>query len=283
MSDDKKARHDSEYKALLALYISLLKAFNGGDKEEALYDLAELRTDYAFRHVLEGLGIDYDEALLLLKSKNDENLTERDKEMQKRLIAAISNLIEFSVCEEYQLYDETSELIGDSEIDFNSDEYDELIGLCGKYNDTYAAIENGDIEYAGLMAMRWLSFSSADYLVYWTQNDALVRPWHMALQGYAAPKDEFPAWMIPPIEWNCRCFLENLEVSASADKNIRNIKGTSNKLEKPKELDNVFNESLATCGRIFGQSHSYFKVKKSDRKMLQGFVSRLKEKYNGQV
>ena len=62
MSDDKKARHDSEYKALLALYISLLKAFNGGDKEEALYDLAELRTDYAFRHVLEGLGIDYDEA-----------------------------------------------------------------------------------------------------------------------------------------------------------------------------------------------------------------------------
>lgn len=280
MTEEKKARHDSEYQSMLALFIALISSLKNGDKTEALFALAELRTDITFSYVLQGLDIDLDEALMLLQNIDDNNITQSDKEKRDRLIAAINNLIDFSVCEEYQLYDEVVDYIGDDEIDVNSDEYDELLLLCQKYNDYYAAVENSDIEYAGAMAAMWMRMSARDYLVYWTQNDMKVRPWHMALQGYAAPRDEFPSWMIPPIEYNCRCFLESLEIGSVAGQ-IHKIVGSAKTLEKPKQLSDVYNESLATCGRIFGPSHSYFTVKEADRDMLQSFVSRLRGKYYG--
>lgn len=278
MTEEQQAEHDSDYQSLVALFNMLLKSLRTNDKEEALYALAELRTEIAFKHVTKGLGIEVDEAITLLKSSDDENLTQHNKDLIDRLSAAIFNLIDFSVCEEYQLYDEVLEMVGDSEIDFNSDEYDDLLAICKKYNDQYSAIENSDIEYAGVMAALWIKMSTNDYVVYWTQNDAKVRPWHMALQGYAAPRDEFPAWMIPPIEYNCRCYLEILEVPYASVK-LNQVKGSAIRLEKPKQLNEVYSESLAKCGRIFGSSHSYFSVKESDKAMLMKFVARLKEKY----
>lgn len=279
MTAERQARHDSEYQSLLALFIALLRSLREGDTEESLYALCELRTDLAFKHVLDGLGVEYDEAVMLLQNAGDENLTQYDKDLRERLIAAIQNLIDFSVCEEYQLYDETVETLGDSELDFNSEDYENLLAICKKYNDTYAAIENSDIEYAGKMAALWIRISAHDYVVYWTQNDAKVRPWHMALQGYAAPRDEFPSWMIPPIEYNCRCYLEVLEI-ASINGRLHRLKGAAKNIEKPQELNDVYSESLAKCGRIFGPSHNYFTVKEGDREMLLGFVSKLKEKYH---
>ncbi len=278
MTEEQQTQHDSDYQSLTALFIALLKSLHTNDKEEALYALSELRTEIAFNHVVKGLGIDIDEAMMLLQSSDDSTLTQYDKNMRDRLKAAILNLIDFSVCEEYQLYDEVLDVVGEAEIDFNSDDYDDLLALCKKYNDQYSAIENSDIEYAGIMAALWLKMSAKAYVVYWTQNDAKVRPWHMALQGYAAPRDEFPSWMIPPIEYNCRCFLEILEVPY-ADAKLKNLKGAADKLVKPKQLNGVYEESLAKCGRIFSPAHNYFNVKDSDRNMLSGFVSRLKEKY----
>lgn len=278
MSEEQQARHDSEYQSLLALFISLLKSFHTDNEEEALYALSELRTELAFKHVLDGLGVDMDEAMMLLKSAGDTNLTHQDQELLDRIKAAILNLIDFSVCEEYQLYNEVDEMIGDDEIDFNSDDYEDLLAICEKYNDIYAIIENSDIEYAGKIAAMWIRMSANDYVVYWTQNDAKVRPSHMALQGYAAPRDEFPSWMIPPIEYNCRCFLEVLEI-ASINGKLHQLKGLAKNIEKPKKLSDVYSESLAKCGRIFGPSHNYFVVNESDKEMLQGFVAKLKEKY----
>ena len=280
MSDEEKAQHDSEYQSMVALFVSLLRSIHSDERSEALYAMAELRTDITFNRVIKGLGIDFDEAMTLLRNTEDNNITQRDKDFRARLEAAVNNLIDFSVCEEYQLFDEVIETVGDDEIDFNSDDYDELLALCRKYNDLYAAIENADIEYAGVMASFWMKMSATDYAVYWTQNDAKVRPWHMALQGYAAPRDEFPSWMIPPIEYNCRCFLEILEVP-HADAKLSNIKGSAIGMEKPKQLSGVYEESLAKCGRIFGAAHSYFSVKESDKDMLSSFVKRLKEKYYG--
>lgn len=282
MSEEDKAQHDSDYKDLLALYIALLAAWKREDKEESLYALSELRTQQAFNHVLKGLGIDEDKAMELLKNSEDNNITQQDKDMRDRVIAAIRNLIDFSVCEEYQLYDEVADIVGEDDINFNSEDYEDLLLLCEKYNDTYAAIENADIEYAGTMAAFWMRLSAADYLVYWTQNDAKVRPWHMELQGYAAPRDEFPAWMIPPIEYNCRCFLESLERSAVMGK-MHNIKGSAKDIKRPKKVSEVYSESLAKCGRIFGPAHNYFNVKETDKEMLQGFVSRLREKYYAEI
>lgn len=278
MTEEQQTEHDSDYQSLVALFIQLLKSLHNDDKDEALYALSELRTDIAFKHVANGLGIEVDNALQLLKNSEDENLTQYEKDLIDRLTAGILNLIDFSVCEEYQLYEEVLDVVGDTEIDFNSDEYDDLLALCKKYNDQYSAIENSDIEYAGAIATLWMKMSATDYAVYWTQNDAKVRPWHMALQGYAAPRDEFPSWMIPPIEYNCRCFLEILE-TPRADAKLSQIKGSAKDFIKPKQLNSVYSESLAKCGRIFGPTHSYFSIKDTDKDMLMSFVSRLREKY----
>lgn len=282
MSDDEKAQHESEYKALLALFIALLKNLHTDSKEEALYELCELRAEFAINHALKGMNLSVDEALMLLQNYDDENLTQRDKDIRDRVVAAVNNLIDFAVCEEYQLYLEASQKVGDDDIDFNSDDYEDIEDLCDKYNDIYAAIENSDIEYAMAIAAWWVSIARKEYLVYWTQNDTKVRPWHMALQGYAAPRDEFPAWMIPPIEWNCRCFLTTLEqgvMGSSSD--VKKVMGSALKVKKPEQISDVFSESVAKCGRIFSDSHPYFKIKDSDKEMLDGFVKRIRQNYYG--
>lgn len=281
MSQEQKDRHDDEYKSLEALFIVLLRCLHTDEEESALAALAELRTDIAFQYVCRGMGVEVDEAMMLIKNQADSNLTQYDKDLRDRLIAAINNLIDFSVCQEYQLYDEVLDSLNDADIDFDSEEYQGLLGLCEKYNDKYSSIENSDIEYAGKIAALWITISSGDYLTYWTQNDANVRPWHMALQGYTAHKNDFPSWMIPPIEYNCRCFLECTPVSY-AQIEAPHIKGSIKALEKPSQISNVYSESLAKCGRIFNSSHSYFTVKEKDKEMLMRIVDNIKEKYYGQ-
>ena len=126
MSDDEKAQHESEYKALLALFIALLKNLHTDSKEEALYELCELRAEFAINHALKGMNLSVDEALMLLQNYDDENLTQRDKDIRDRVVAAVNNLIDFAVCEEYQLYLEASQKVGDDDIDFNSDDYEDI-------------------------------------------------------------------------------------------------------------------------------------------------------------
>ena len=281
MTEEEKSQHKEDYLTLQALFIALLHSLHSQNEEAALYDLMEMRLDIAFKNVIEGLGIDYSSAISLIRSDNDENLTQYERDLRDRIEAALLNLIDFCVCEEYQLYEEVLERVGDKKIDTDNEDYEYLLTLCEKYNDKYAAVENADIRYSGMMAAMWLKLSAADYLVYWTQNDTKVRPWHMELQGYAAPRDEFPSWMIPPIEYNCRCFLGILEVPY-AKSSLSNIKGSAKHLQKPQQLSDIYAESLAKCGRIFGPSHPYFEINKNGIDMLNGFVNQLISKYHGE-
>ena len=174
----------------------------------------------------------------------------------------------------------------DPNFDFDTDDLDfddedamsDYVKLCEKYNKVYAAVENSDIEYAMAMAWRWLRWNSETYLTYMTQNDDRVRPWHYALQGFTAKRDDFPAWMIPPIEWGCRCFLVN-DSNYYSKLDIRNVQAKAP--EKPKELDGVFAESVCKCGRIFSKSHHYFNIDKKDTRMLKGIVKNIRKVYYG--
>ena len=287
LTDDEKKEREKEYEALFALFLTFLKNLgNELSREEALEELAELRAELAISHLFRGLNIDEDDALQLLENIDDDNLTQEDKDKRAVIIAGINNLIEFAVCEEYQLSERVDEYIEDNELDHDDLDYedeelmDELGGLCHLYNDTYAAVENGDIEYAAGMALGWIHYEENQYLTYMTQNDDRVRPWHFVLQGFTARKSEFPEWMIPPIEWGCRCFLETSggDVYAKGSK-LKDVKAKAP--AKPSQLDDVFSESLCKCGRIFGKSHPYFDVKEKDVAMLDGFVKKIKEKYYG--
>lgn len=291
-SDDDKAQHKKEFEALTALFVNFLKNIHSDSREEAEYALMELRADLIINHAYDGFQIDEEEALQLLKNIDDNSLTKEDKEKRDRLVAAVENLIMFAVCEEYHVAEKATSLYHsrvdadeDYDIDFNDPDdiegYDDINAL---YNDAYALVENGDVAYAMGVARMWLGFGSDELLTYWTMNDAKVRPWHMALQGYTARRDEFPSWMIPPIEYNCRCFLIS---SDSADEvwnkgvELRRVMGKAP--QKPKQLKNsVYSESVAKCGKIFGDAHPYFTINDSDKEFLDKCVKRIKSKYYGQ-
>ena len=237
------------------------------DVEEALEALAAARAELACMHAFKGFNMTAEEALMLLKNQSDNTLTKEDKDKRDRLVAAVDNLIEFSVCEEYQLYNQLP-----AEIDLNNpEEMADYYDLCEQYNHTYAAVENSDIEFAMGVALGWIHYTEKTILTYMTQGDHRVRPWHAALEGFSATPGDFPAWMIPPIEWGCRCYLVNSDGIA--------VHNATKSPDIPKQIDGVFSESVAKCGRIFGKSHSYFKVKKSDKDMLKGMVERIKVKY----
>ena len=254
-----------------------------------------LRAQYAIGHAIDGFKMDVDEALQLLKNTKDDTLTQSDIEKRARLVAAVDNLIEFAVCAEYQMYKEVLKHnpdIYDDEVDFNDDdEVTPYYNICNKYNDTYAAVENGDIKYAMGIAYEWLWCSANTYLTYMTQNDDRVRPWHYALQGFTARRDDFPSWMIPPIEWGCRCFLmsESGEIIADGDKAKEVVAATglqhseqfADVPEKPDEIDDVFSESVCKCGRIFSKAHPYFNVAKADKDKLQEYVDDIRKQYYG--
>lgn len=289
MSDYDKAQHESEYKALLAIFVNFLKNIHSDSRDEILYALMELRADLAISHAFKGFNIDPEEALMLLKNLEDDNLTQEDKDKRDRIVAAVNNLIEFAVCEEYQvakkadgLYESHVNEEADYEIDYNDPEdIDGYLDICTLYNSTYAAVENADIEYAMSVAYKWIHTAANEYLTYWTMNDNKVRPWHLALQGYTARRDDFPAWMIPPIEWHCRCFLiaASGEEATAKGVGIRQVEASMPK--KPSQLDGVFSESVCKCGRIFGKSHSYFQVASKDKQFLQDCVTNIKSKYYG--
>ena len=284
LSDEDKDDSQAEYEELLPLFINLVKSLRDPDnKKQALLDLARLRAQLAISHAFEGFDIEQDEAIRLINQTGD--LSELDEEKKKRLIAAINNLIEFSVCEEYQLMTNIYKTLPD--FDFDSDEFDAdneeamepLEELNKKYNLIYAGVENMDIEYAMMIALAWVSSGKEATLTYMTQNDDRVRPWHFALQGFSAKKDDFPSWMIPPIEWGCRCFL----VDSNGDSVINqlDLHVFAKAPKKPKQIDDVFSESVAKCGRIFGKSHSYFKVGDKDKDALKEMVELIKQDWYG--
>ena len=91
----------------------------------------------------------------------------------------------------------------------DTEEYeDDCEDACQRYNKTYADTENDDIEFAMGVAAGWVKYNDDSVLIYTTQGDERVRPWHADLEGISYPKSSFPEWLIPPIDWGCRCYLE---------------------------------------------------------------------------
>lgn len=235
------------------------------------------RADFAVRHAFEGFGISYDEALELLK--NAEGLTDEERVQRDILVAAVDNLVDFSVAEEYHVADEVSDYEDElSEMDEDSEEYEDLmealIAICNKYNNRYAYVENMDIEYAMIVAAYLSSLQDDTVLMYMTMGDERVRPWHLQYEGYTAPRSQFPAWLIPPIEHQCRCYL----VEDSRSSALSQIQAQKEP-EMPEWFDRTFKESVANGGRIFSEEHSYFQIDKDSIARLGEIADRIKAIY----
>ena len=205
--------------------------------------------------------MDFDEALSILRNHNNFT-TESERQQHEILVAAIDNLIDFAAAEEMTMISELPEEV-DEEclLDYET--------ICEQYNLTYAEAENEQVLFAAKMAAWWMAVNAESVITYMTQGDERVRPWHLSLEGVFYRKSEFPAELIPPIEWGCRCYLiangfAAVRASLSIDK-CRSM------------VDPVFRESLATGGRIFTDAHRYFDTQLPE--FVQKIVKRLKSKF----
>lgn len=128
------------------------RAENSAEAWEVFEDIVALRASFLIDRVLTGLRMDFDKAFDLLKNFNS-SLTERERQERDILVAAIENLVDFAVAEEFQMINELPE-----ELDIEDmEEYEEI---CEKYNFQYASVENEDVLYSASMAYWWIGIAS---------------------------------------------------------------------------------------------------------------------------
>lgn len=237
----------------------------------------DLRADFAIHHAIKGFGMEWDDALLIIQS-DISSLTEEERNRRDVIVAAINNLVDFAVAEEYQMYEDVlDEYDEEEEEDADEEEIKEkLIAICKRYNETWANVENLDIEYAMMIAAALVVISNDSSLMYMTQGDERVRPWHLQYEGFTAPKRSFPEWLIPPIEHQCRCYLVEVD-------GVAKLPDIQNKVvrvpEMPPEFNRTFKESVALGGRIFSDEHPYFQIEESVFGRLSEISQKIKDKY----
>ena len=129
-------RHHEEFLALIAIFEKLLYSIpNDMESWEVMEELMALRADFAIHHALNGFGLEYDTALDLLRTAED-GLTEAEKAKRNVIVAAVDNLVDFAVAEEYQMALELPEF----EAELEEDDLEEVMAIFAKYNDRYALI-----------------------------------------------------------------------------------------------------------------------------------------------
>ena len=254
-----------EYLMVLTAFRRLMDSLeDSAESWRVMEEIIMLRTASLYSRVLEGLHMDFDRALGLLRNHN-EFTTLQEKEQRDILVAAIENLVEFAAAEEYAMM---TGVLEQSE----NEEPEDYEGICEKYNLTYADTENEQVLYAAGIAGWWINQSSGTLITYMTQGDERVRDTHLALEGLTYPKGSFPSELIPPIEWGCRCYLvaddSRAHVYASAASQSGYIK----------KMNPVFSGSLATKGKIFSDAHPYFTSGFRENSRIQTIVKRLKNK-----
>jgi len=239
-----KAQTERDYKVLFAAFKRFLDVYeNSSESFEVMEEIISLRAGFLIDRVIFGMRLDFDTALNLLRRHNDFT-TELERQQRDILVAAIDNLVDFAVAEEFSMAEELPEI-------YEKDSPGEFEKIFEKYNLSYATQENQDVLYAAGIAAWWLTISEESIVTFMTQSDERVRAWHLSHEGVSYPKGSFPPDLIPPIEWGCRCFLVTDSFSS--------VLGTIHSHKENVLVNPVFRESLATGGKIFSEEHSYFK------------------------
>lgn len=260
--NSEQERTRKEYEIILEAFIKLLDAVdNNADPWELIEDIIFCRTSFLIERCLEGLQMDFEEALSFLRNHNN-SLSDSDRRKRELVVAAVDNLVEFAVAEEYNMLMDVGAL--------SQADREECEAICERYNYTYAVAENEAVVSSAETALWWLGVGDESIVTYMTQGDERVRAWHLSYEGVSYPKNIFPQELIPPIEWGCRCYLV-ADDTASLKASIYPQKVDA------KSINPVFSESLAKGGRIFSLSHSYFKLYLPERGRRT--IQKIKEKF----
>lgn len=269
LPESDKDREHEEYLLLLAAFQQFVyRVQEGEDPYDAFEEIVAVRAKLGIRHAVAGFGMTWEDAQKLLQSTG--GLSELERTRRNILIAAIDNIVDFSAAEEYQMISELPDVDEEPE----DDDMEAWLAVCAKYNERYARVENMDIEYAMAMAATLAPIPASSMLMYMTMGDERVRPWHLQHEGFTAPKSDFPAWLIPPIEHGCRCYLVE-DSPAGAAGAVMNAAPP----EMPVWFNRTFKESVALGGRIFSDEHPYFAIEKKHTTRLRSVAQRIKNKY----
>lgn len=256
---------DKEYSILLSMFIDLLNQYDNQTLDlKHFQNIIEKRALFAFGHCIRRFGIDFDEAIDIVRNHNELYLTPSEQERRKAILAALDNLIDFAAAEETQMYMD----LEDQEENLDPTDIFKL------YNKVYATTENRDISYSAAIAAWWINLSQETTLMYMTQGDERVRDSHRALEGLSFSKSNFPEWLIPPIDWRCRCYL----IESFTKPNYQDYPDTEELIEKA--VNPIFKNSLAKGGAIFGEEHPYFMVSPSLVLPMKRIITSIKSKFN---
>lgn len=264
----------NDYDKLFEILTSFLEDFFEDPEqyvtqEEIMEERALQILNYAFA----GYGITLDEAIEKIRNTKEGILTEKQLQEREMFLNVIDNLVEFAVLEEYQMLQQLAE---DAD---ESDDYDEFFELCQgtseQFNKQYAAIENADSWYAMGVALAWGAMANNAVITYYTQGDERVRDSHRSFDGVSYLKSEFPAELIPPIDWACRCYLVESFDAGLLGHNPDNMSELMEKAVNP-----VFKKP-AIDGAIFSSAHPYYDVKESHMDDLIGMKNKIKKNLLG--
>ena len=122
LPQDDEDKKKAEYEALLAVFTKFIESLaNETNSQEILEELMDLRAEFLIQHALDGFDIGYNEALELLRNADD--LTDEQSARRNIIVAAVDNLIDFAVAEEYQMARELPSL---DDNDYDEEGYNEI-------------------------------------------------------------------------------------------------------------------------------------------------------------
>lgn len=267
----------SQYQTILEAFEKVLDLTKGSehDIQYIVAVLASVRMERLMHIVSDELFLSYDYMIEILRKNIYKGADELKDHTALVVISAMENLLDFAICQEYKMMSEIEDLYNeDDEDDIQVDE-DDVMDVFFKYNGLWATIEDNTVMQSAAIANMWGNLSSNSIMQFTTQRDERVRYSHSALDGYKAPKNDFPSELIPPIDYNCRCFLVN-----SGDGNFdRDESYVELERDLISKTNSVFAGSLATYGAIFGKSHSYFDIEQKDSEEYNTIKTLIRERF----
>ena len=173
-------REEQEYFLLYDAFARLLDCWtDSAARYSALETLIEMRAGTLIERLLDGLGLDLEQALEILKRRDDFS-TQQERERRDILAAGIENMLDFAAAEEYAMCCDLPEKVAE-------DDYEFCDAVFERYNGHRAVQENLDVEYAAVMAAWWLTVGTEQMLTFTTQGETAGAQAWSSIDTYCAP------------------------------------------------------------------------------------------------
>lgn len=197
------------------------------------------------------------------------------------LLRLRENVFHFSGAKNYNQLQEMSALLmsGDKKTPFK--EFLKGVQTVDKtYTENYLQAEYNHAVSSSQMIAKWNQIEEEaevfPFLQFDAVNDSRTRTSHAALDGVVRHyKDNFWKTNYPPLDWNCRCTVRQLDEDDAGSKQHKTL---------PKDLPKVpalFKQNVGTTGIVYSAAHPYFTSIPSDK--LKQVVDESGELYRNKV